>query len=118
LAPQEMSRLRALPSAQRSAAFTELWVCKEAYVKALGEGLNRSLRDIFIAPAPGGGYALQHDRAGTALSWNFVMVDVGLAHAACLAYPGSKRPLHIHDEVEPALQPGSSAVQATSLPTS
>ncbi len=42
-----------LPAADRTAAFTRAWTCKEAYVKAEGNGLHRPLRDVEIALRPG-----------------------------------------------------------------
>lgn len=95
LAPQELERLRSLPEAQRSAAFGDIWVCKEAYVKAIGQGLNRSLPDICVGPLEGGGYGVILDRnpGGAGGDWTFAMLDVGPAHAACLGHPG--RPLRV-----------------------
>jgi 4'-phosphopantetheinyl transferase len=38
---RELSRLRAIESPDRATEFLRLWTCKEAYVKATGEGLAR-----------------------------------------------------------------------------
>ena len=99
LAPQELNRLLALHAARRSAAFIDLWVCKEAYVKANGQGLNRTLRDICIGPLDGGGYGLLHDRnpSDAGAAWTLAMIDLGPAHAGCLAHPGPPRRLRIRD---------------------
>lgn len=99
LAAPELDRLRSLPMAQRRAVFVDLWVCKEAYVKAIGQGLNRTLRDICIAPLERGGYALLDDcdpGAGRG-AWTLAMIDLGPAHAGCLVHPGPPRRLRIHD---------------------
>lgn len=42
-APGECEQLRALPVAERTRAFFQLWTCKEAFVKARGEGLFSGL---------------------------------------------------------------------------
>jgi 4'-phosphopantetheinyl transferase len=47
-APGEQERLFALPDAERFEAFFRLWTCKEAFLKATGEGLSRSLRSYEI----------------------------------------------------------------------
>ena len=52
-APGEQERLFALEEPARSEAFFELWTCKEAFLKATGEGLSRSLRSYEIDPAQG-----------------------------------------------------------------
>lgn len=99
LAPQELERLLSLPVAQRSAAFGDIWVCKEAYVKAIGQGLNRALQEICICPLEGAGYGLLFDRnpGGADADWTFAMLDVGPAHAACLAHPGPPLRVQVRD---------------------
>lgn len=47
----ELGQLRRLPIADRAAAFTRLWVRKEAVVKAIGEGLRTPLADIEVSSA-------------------------------------------------------------------
>lgn len=45
-APQEFAALQALLTDEREAAFRRLWVTKEAYLKALGEGLSLDLAHL------------------------------------------------------------------------
>ena len=52
-APGEQERLFALEEPARAHAFFRLWTCKEAFMKATGEGLSRSLRSYEIDPAQG-----------------------------------------------------------------
>jgi 4'-phosphopantetheinyl transferase len=47
-APGENERLFALGDAPRADAFFRLWTCKEAFLKATGEGLSRSTRSFEI----------------------------------------------------------------------
>ncbi len=116
LAPQELARLLALPAARRKLAFIELWVCKEAYVKAIGQGLNRTLGAICIAPLEGGGYTVLHDEnpEASAGPWTLVMLDLGPAHAGCLAHPGSPRELGLHDYSDPQPRPSRPTMPASS----
>jgi 4'-phosphopantetheinyl transferase len=52
-APAEIERLFAEPDQGRRAdAFFRLWTCKEAFLKATGEGLSRSTRSYEIALQP------------------------------------------------------------------
>jgi 4'-phosphopantetheinyl transferase len=52
-APMEQERLFALEGESRRDAFFRLWTCKEAFLKATGEGFSRSLRSYEIDPSRG-----------------------------------------------------------------
>jgi 4'-phosphopantetheinyl transferase len=52
-APAEVRTLMALPRSQRDVAFLRCWTRKEAYVKALGDGLQLPLEDFAVSLAPG-----------------------------------------------------------------
>ena len=58
-APGEIERLfRLSDPAARQAEFFRLWTCKEAFLKATGEGLSRSTRSYEIELVAGGGARL------------------------------------------------------------
>ena len=51
--PLEREVLSAIPAARRSLAFLHCWTRKEAFVKALGEGLHYPLHNFDVSLAPG-----------------------------------------------------------------
>lgn len=86
----ECAALFALPPARRPAAFFACWTRKEAYVKALGEGLAHPL-DAFTVAFADGAPARIVDIAGdadAAARWTLAAVDVGTGYAAAVAVEG------------------------------
>jgi 4'-phosphopantetheinyl transferase len=51
--PQEISLLQKVSQPQKLEAFLNCWTRKEAYLKALGRGLDDSLQDIHVTFQPG-----------------------------------------------------------------
>jgi 4'-phosphopantetheinyl transferase len=88
LSPEERAFLDEVPASHRAHAFAKVWVRKEAYVKALGEGLSRPLPDISIAVDATDRPRLLYDRnaAGSLARWQFEDVEVDAQHVACLVY--------------------------------
>lgn len=88
LSTEELAGLKDVPVQQRARAFAKVWVRKEAYVKALGEGMSRSLRGISIAVDAEGRPRLRYDRSDLALpaSWRFEDLVVDARHVACVVY--------------------------------
>jgi len=93
--PTEVAALRALPAEQQRVAFFNCWTRKEAYIKALGEGLSHPLDKFSVSLAPGEPAALlsTDDNPQEALRWSFVELSPGDGYVAALAVEGDAPPL-------------------------
>ena len=85
--PTERTALRQLPHQQRHEAFFRCWTRKEAFIKALGEGLSHPLDQFDVNLAPGEPAALLATRpaATEAERWALWNVSVPGNYAAALA---------------------------------
>lgn len=95
----ESTALRALPAKSRPLAFFNCWTRKEAYVKALGEGLSYPLQDFDVSLAPGEPARLLATRpdAAQASLWALYDLDVGAEYSAALAVEGKSHSLQLWD---------------------
>lgn len=88
-ASEELRELSVLGPAALGARVGELWVLKEAYLKAQGVGLHRSLGSFSFAPrgpeADGRITVRDSVRPG---SWSFALLRPGPRHLAALAVEG------------------------------
>jgi len=99
LSDAERTFVLAAAPALRAAALATVWVRKEAYVKALGEGLSRSLPDIGITAGADGRPMLAFDRnpASRERRWSFADLEIDAAHKGCLVHAGPARRFVVHD---------------------
>jgi 4'-phosphopantetheinyl transferase len=83
----ELLALRDLPEEQRHQAFFRCWTCKEAYIKARGEGLSHPLHQFDVAVSPAQPVALLSTRPdpGEADRWLLREVPLPSDHVAALA---------------------------------
>lgn len=67
------------------------WICKEAYLKALGKGLYRSLQDFSVAIHPGEPPKILEDQIqpGFAETYHLVCFEPAPGYVAALAVEGS-----------------------------
>ena len=102
--PAEAAYLRSLPPESRAESFFRLWTLKEAYVKALGEGLRIPLASFEVSIAPGRPEAsLRSANYGPAREdWFLASVDPGSGYAAAVAVPGRAPRLEFWDFVGPS----------------
>jgi 4'-phosphopantetheinyl transferase len=83
----ERSALRELPEQQRHDAFFRCWTRKEAFIKALGEGLSHPLDQFDVSLTPGRPAALLATRpdAEEVTSWSLWDIQVPGGYVAALA---------------------------------
>jgi 4'-phosphopantetheinyl transferase len=87
----ENVELAALPINKREAAFYHCWTQKEAFVKALGEGLSRGLDQFDVSVLPDAPAALKRTAwdQGEAGRWSLTAIHSFPGYAAALAVEGS-----------------------------
>jgi 4'-phosphopantetheinyl transferase len=85
--PREADTLRGLPAPQRRIAFFQCWTRKEAYVKALGEGLLRPLDSFGVTTTADGTFGLQlaSDQDQVLTEWSLHDLSELPAYVAALA---------------------------------
>lgn len=86
-APAEQAALAALPPDAARRTFFRLWTCKEAYLKAIGTGVSRPLRDVDVTLADEPRLAVAGEAAEGA-RWTLRELGVDPAYAAALAVEG------------------------------
>jgi 4'-phosphopantetheinyl transferase len=75
-----------LDAAQRSAAFYDAWVAKEALVKTTGEGIGRGLQHLTVLPRDGSRVTLRERIPDDMRELRAQWVTAPDAYAACLAW--------------------------------
>ena len=90
LSENEAAALQRLPEEQHQQALLAAWTRKEAYVKALGEGLARSLKSFSAGIAVDEPAVRRlEDANGEPHTWTFTPLAVHPDYLACVAAPGS-----------------------------
>jgi 4'-phosphopantetheinyl transferase len=86
----ERRALFTLPPEQRPLAFFTCWARKEAFIKALGEGLSHPLDTFTVTLAPGqpARFVEIGGEAGAAERWTLAALDVPAGYHAALAAEG------------------------------
>jgi 4'-phosphopantetheinyl transferase len=83
---REQEQLSRLPVEQQHHAFFRCWTCKEAFIKALGEGLSHPLDQFDVSLDASGTVSLTtRPNAEEAERWQLQSVDAGRGYAAAFA---------------------------------
>jgi 4'-phosphopantetheinyl transferase len=88
--PSEVAYLLALNSVERKMAFSEIWVRKEAYVKALGTGFSRPLYTFSVSSVPNDIDALYEDEMNhlATKEWRLTYINAPDGYSAAVAAKG------------------------------
>jgi 4'-phosphopantetheinyl transferase len=94
--PAETAALLSVPEYARIRAFFNCWTRKEAYIKAIGDGLTFPLDQFEVSLAPGEAAELQavHPRPAEVQRWKMADLDAGEAYAGALVAEGRDWSLH------------------------
>jgi 4'-phosphopantetheinyl transferase len=84
-ARSEVAGLMAQPAGNRRTRFIELWVLKEAYIKAVGRGLSHPLASFAFELTDDGGLHFEGPPAERAERWHFAMFAVGERYRLAIA---------------------------------
>lgn len=88
--PEECRKLLALREDERASAFFRCWTRKEAYIKALGDGLFAPLESFEVTLAPLESAAcVQIDGQPATADWSLFDVDAGPDYAGAVAIRGT-----------------------------
>jgi len=89
--PREVAALRSLPAPERRLAFFNCWTRKEAYLKAIGEGLGFGLDRFTVSLAPDEAPALLETPfdPGEARHWQLYHLEPGHGYVGALAVRGA-----------------------------
>lgn len=100
---EEAAELISLASQDREQAFFSCWTRKEAYIKAIGEGLSTPLDEFRVTVLPDEPVRLVHIAANrdAAEAWNLEDLQLTEGYAAALAYRDASRPLLFFPVADP-----------------
>lgn len=91
----EVAALRALPPDLRKEGFFTCWTRKEAYIKAIGEGLSMPLADFDVSVEPGSAARLLATRRRLDSNWSMAALDPGPGYVGAVAFVGDSGPLRL-----------------------
>jgi 4'-phosphopantetheinyl transferase len=101
---EEAKELMSLTANQRGRCFYLCWTRKEAYIKAIGDGLSAPLDGFRVTLRPGQPARFIHHAHDTSSAKAWTLHDLQLApnYAAALAYCDTERPVALMPIIDPA----------------
>lgn len=101
---EEAAEIMSLPPSERERAFFCCWTRKEAYIKAIGDGLSAPLDEFRVTLQPNEPAQFIHLAHDTNAAKAWTLHDLCLAsdYAAALAYRDRQRSLSVFPIVDPA----------------
>lgn len=95
---QEKAQFSQVSESQKNEAFFNCWTRKEAFIKAIGEGLTHPLRNFDVSFLPGEQAALLSTRpdASQAQQWSMHAFSAGTEYIGALAVQGPLCQLHCY----------------------
>jgi 4'-phosphopantetheinyl transferase len=90
--PTEIALLEREPPPERQERFIETWTLKEAYVKAIGEGLSHPLREFAFVPDGPASLRFETTRAQPTSPWQFVLFAPSHGYRMAVAVGGPLAP--------------------------
>jgi len=93
MSEDDLPAFTALPDGEKAAAFYRAWTRKEAYLKALGEGITSGLREVSVPLAEEAISQLADRRDGSSAKWRLHALPVPADYAGCVACDEAKRPV-------------------------
>lgn len=91
--PAEIETLQAVPQAQKAPVFFSCWTRKEAYIKAVGDGLSIPLDSFDVAFAPGAQPALLRVQVPEHQFWKMYDLPAPEGYKAALVVEGENHKL-------------------------
>jgi 4'-phosphopantetheinyl transferase len=93
----EVAALRSLPQHMQRIAFFKCWTRKEAFIKALGDGLSCPFSDFDVSLMPGQPARLLHVRGASeeASRWYMEDIESVAGYAAAIVFSGSQCRMHV-----------------------
>jgi 4'-phosphopantetheinyl transferase len=86
---REVAELQRYPAAERLRAFYRCWTRKEAYIKAIGEGLSMPLGSFAVSLAEKEAALLETKPPERAAAWTITALDLGSDYVGAVANRGS-----------------------------
>jgi len=102
--PEEAAELMALPVNQRERSFFLCWTRKEAYIKAIGDGLSAPLDGFRVTLQQGQPARFIHiaNDMSSAKAWTLHDLQLVPVYAAALAYRDTERLVAVSQILDPA----------------